>query len=115
MVAGLLESDCSADSCACSNLTTQSTDRQICAARTQLPAFLRLALQLLKPDPHLSGYWGLNCFQALTMCHPESVGGGLQNMVVMKLCQGGSLLQVLQNDDGRRKPREFGWCAAFQL
>ena len=42
----------------------------------------------------------------------ESVGGCLQNMVVMELCQGGSLLKVLQDDDGRRKPREFGWCAA---
>ena len=38
----------------------------------------------------------------------------LQNMVVMELCEGGSLLKVLQNDDGRRKPREFGWCAALQ-
>ena len=38
----------------------------------------------------------------------------LQNMVVMELCEGGSLLKVLQNDDGRRKSREFGWCAALQ-
>ena len=43
----------------------------------------------------------------------ERVGGGLQNMVVMELCEGGSLLKVLQNDDGRRRPRHFGWYAAL--
>ena len=43
----------------------------------------------------------------------ERVGGGLQNMVVMELCEGGSLLKVLQSDDGRRRPREFGWCATL--
>ena len=37
----------------------------------------------------------------------------LQNMVVMELCEGGSLLKVLQKDDGRRRLREFGWCAAL--
>ena len=39
----------------------------------------------------------------------------LQNMVVMELCEGGSLLKVLEKDDGRRRPREFGWCAASAL
>ncbi len=36
--------------------------------------------------------------------------GGLQNMVVTELCEGGSLLNALQYDDER--PRSFGWCAA---
>ena len=45
----------------------------------------------------------------------ERADGRLQNMVVMELCEGGSLLKVLQKDDGRRRPREFGWCAASTL
>ena len=45
----------------------------------------------------------------------ERADGMVQNMVVMELCEGGSLLKVLQKDDGRRRPREFGWCAAPAL
>ena len=41
----------------------------------------------------------------------ERVGGGLQNILVMEFCEGGSLLKALQNDT--RTPREFGWCASF--
>ena len=45
----------------------------------------------------------------------DKAGVGLQNMVVMELCEGGSLLKVLEEDDGRMRPREFGWCAAPAL
>lgn len=36
-----------------------------------------------------------------------------QNLVVMELCEGGSLLQVLQADNERR--REYGWRASSQV
>ena len=45
----------------------------------------------------------------------ERADGRLQNMVVMELCEGGSLLKVLEKDDERRRPRDFGWCVAPAL
>ena len=35
-----------------------------------------------------------------------------QNMVVMELCDGGSLLSVLQADAGTGNSRKYGWCAS---
>ena len=36
-----------------------------------------------------------------------------QNLVVMELCEGGSLLQVLQADNERR--RDYSWRASSQV
>lgn len=42
-------------------------------------------------------------------CKEGFVCCALQNIIVMELCEGGSLRAALDRDSGLRQPREFGW------